>query len=497
MADLGSAYVNIVPKAPGIEKNIGNLLGGAGDSAGRSAGLGIGKKLIAGIAAAGITKAVGSFIKDSFGAGGALEQSFGGLDTIYGDAAAAAKSYAMEAAQAGISANTYAEQAVSFGAALKAAYGGDTVSAVEAANTAILDMADNSAKMGTDISSVQAAYQGFAKQNYTMLDNLKLGYGGTKNEMERLLADAQKLSGVKYNIDNLGDVYNAIHVIQEDLGLTGVAAAEASTTLTGSMGAVKASWETVMGALTTGQGLETAMANLETAVGNFASNVLRMLSNLGPQLPGLVLGLADVIVAQSPEFLGAGVELILQLAVGLINAIPDLVAKLPEIFKAIFNAFAGVDWASLGSSLMDGIVSGVVQAATKLYNSVRDAVRGALNAGKAEAEVGSPSRLFARELGQWIPEGVAMGAEQNMSPLDRAMARMADVALLDARRATSAPSFASRSDGLASAIQELASRPVVTDVVLEGDAAKLFKVVRKTNTVRTTATRYNALAVGV
>lgn len=160
------------------------------------------------------------FIKSSLEEGGNLQQSFGGLETNLWGCSGGGQDYAREAASAGISANDYAEQAVSFGAALKQAFGGDTVKAAEAANTAIMDMADNSAKMGTDIASVQNAYQGFAKQNYTMLDNLKLGYGGTKEEMQRLLQDAQKLSGVKYDISNLGDVYDAIHVIQQDLGVT-------------------------------------------------------------------------------------------------------------------------------------------------------------------------------------------------------------------------------------------------------------------------------------
>lgn len=172
MADLGTAYVNIVPKASGIEKKIGSLLGPGSEAGGRSGGAKAGKSFVDGLKSAAITVAVGKVIKDAFAAGGDLQQSFGGLDTIYGEASAAAKQYAMDAAQAGISANTYAEQAVSFGAALKAAYGGDTAAAMEAANLAILDMADNSAKMGTDIGSIQNAYQGFAKQNYTMLDNL-------------------------------------------------------------------------------------------------------------------------------------------------------------------------------------------------------------------------------------------------------------------------------------------------------------------------------------
>ena len=178
-ADLGKAYVNIIPKAEGISANMENLLGGSEASAGvQKAGSGLGSKLMAGLkigaAAAGV--GIAKIIKDSFEAGGKLEQSFGGLETIFEGAAVQAKAFALSASSMGISANTYAEQAVSMGAALKQAFGGDNVAAVQAANTAIMDMADNAAKMGTPIESLQAAYQGFAKQNYTMLDNLsKMG----------------------------------------------------------------------------------------------------------------------------------------------------------------------------------------------------------------------------------------------------------------------------------------------------------------------------------
>lgn len=171
MADLGSAYVNIVPKAPGISGKVEDLLEG-GSGGAEKAGAGWGKKLLGGLAKLGIGAAVGSMFKQAFDVGGKLQQSFGGLDTIYGDAAGQAKLYAQAAASAGISANDYAEQAVAFGASLKQAFGGDTTAAMSAANTAILDMADNAAKMGTPLESIQAAYQGFAKQNYTMLDNL-------------------------------------------------------------------------------------------------------------------------------------------------------------------------------------------------------------------------------------------------------------------------------------------------------------------------------------
>ena len=297
MADLGKAYVQIIPKAEGITNKMNSLLGGAGKSAGakagKEAGGAAGSGLLSGMKKALTAAAIGAPIvagvKAALDEGGKLQQSFGGLDTIYGDAAEAAKKYAKEAAAAGISANDFAEQAVSFGAGLKAAFDGDTTKAAEAANTAIMDMTDNAAKMGTPIESLQNAYQGFAKSNYTMLDNLKLGYGGTKSEMERLLADAEKISGVKYDISNLGDVYSAIHVIQGELGLTGVAASEAQSTLTGSFGAMKAAASNLLGGLALGEDIKVPMQQLITSAGNFLfGNFLPMVGNVFATLPSAI-----------------------------------------------------------------------------------------------------------------------------------------------------------------------------------------------------------------
>lgn len=502
MADLGTAYVNIVPKAPGIKNNVEELLGGSGAGEGANkAGSTLGQRLLGGVktgfkvAGAGIAVGVGAIIKDAFEAGGSLQQSFGGLETIYGESANVMKYFAGNAAAAGISMNDYAEQAVSFGAALKAAYGGDTLNAATAANTAILDMADNAAKMGTPLESIQAAYQGFARGQYQLLDNLKLGYGGTAKEMQRLLADAQAITGVEYDIDNLGDVYDAIHVIQGELGLTGVAASEAETTLSGSAGAMKASWENLMGALATGEGMDTAMKKFSSSVGNFASNVLTILGELAPQLPELVMNLANVIIENAPEFIASGAELIAQLAVGLINSIPDLIAKLPEIWDGIKNAFGEVDWDTIGKSIITGIIKGLDSAVTSLWNWVKDMAKRALQAAKDALAIGSPSKAFADEVGRWIPAGVALGIEQNQDPLDRAMQAMADGSLAmarsDLRPARSASG--SDSDRIVAALQNMRFEAVVG---LEGDARQLFKVVNKTNMVRTKATNYNALAAG-
>lgn len=492
---LGSAYINIVPKAPGIEGQIEGLLGGPAASAGGAAGGKAGSAMLGGLKKVFAVAAVGKVLKDAFEAGGDLQQSFGGLETIYGDAANQAKYFAKYAAQAGISANDYAEQAVSFGAALKQAYGGDTMAAVKAADAAIMDMADNSAKMGTDISSVQAAYQGFAKGQYQLLDNLKLGYGGTKTEMERLLKDAQALSGVKYDISNLGDVYNAIHVIQTELGLTGVAAQEAQTTLSGSFAAVKASWQNVLAALMTGEGLPAAIQNLTTSFSNFATNILTMLGNLAPQLPTLIIGLVNTIVEQAPAFLSAGIQLIGDLAVGLANALPNIIGQIPELFGKVVQAILSVDWAGVGSAIIRGIISGLQAAAGALWDSVKNLARSALDQIKSEMGIGSPSRVMADEVGRWIPPGIAVGIDENLSPLNASFAGLVNDMTSQFDRVTSSGATYDRVSAYGAAIdyERLAAAISSRPVVIQGDTNKIFRVVRQTNNVRTKATNYNAL----
>lgn len=355
--ELAKAYVQIIPSADGIKGKLTEVLGGEADSAGSKAGLGFAGKLKGIIAAAGI----GTLVKESLSAGGDLQQSLGGIDTIYGEATDAAKKYAAEAATAGISMNDYAEQAVSFGASLRQAFGGDMTRAAEAANTAILDMADNSAKMGTDIESVQNAYQGFAKQNYTMLDNLKLGYGGTKTEMQRLLSDAEKLSGVTYNIDNLGDVYEAIHVIQEDLGLTGVAAAEAKETFSGSMNAMKAAATNVMANLTLGEDIGPSLNVLRETVFTFLTdNLFPMVGNILMGLPDILneaLGMAirgiNILSDNADEILNMGLELVSQLAVGIVTAVPYIVEAAWNLCVSLGNALLTADWIGITTNMIE------------------------------------------------------------------------------------------------------------------------------------------------
>lgn len=400
MPELGKAYVQIIPSAEGISGKISSMIGGEAESAGKAGGLSLGNSLVGTLKGVIAAAGIGTVIKETLEAGGNLQQSFGGLDTIYGEAGEAAKKYAYEAQKAGISANDYAENAVSFGASLKQAFEGDTTKAVEAANTAIMDMTDNAAKMGTPIESIQNAYQGFAKGNYTMLDNLKLGYGGTKTEMERLLADAQELTGVEYNMDNLGDVYEAIHVIQGDLGLTGVAAQEASETFTGSFGAMQAAAENLMANLALGEDIS---APLQSLLGNaeafILNNLAPMVGNIMAQLPTLLdAGFSTVISGlnlaanNADTLVNQGLELLTSLINGIITNLPLLSEAALNVAIAFGTALVNADWKGIGNQIMttfQGALSGAsptllqngVQMIQNILNGITSALPGLLRSG--------------------------------------------------------------------------------------------------------------------
>ena len=412
---LGAAYVQIVPSAQGIKGSITNLLGGEAKTAGATSGKSLGANIVSFAKKAIIAGAIGKTVKAALNEGAALQQSYlGGLDTLYGDAADKAREYARAAQEAGISMNDFSEQAVSFGAALKSAYGGDATKAIEAANTAIMDMADNSAKMGTDIESVQMAYQGFAKQNYTMLDNLKLGYGGTKTEMQRLLADAEALTGVHYDIGNLGDVYDAIHVIQGELGLTGVAAEEASQTFSGSFNAMKAAAQNFLGSLTLGQGVSEAMSQLATSASTFFfGNFLPMIGTLIKSLPAaigtflqegvpllleqisaLISSLASSITSLAkgmtsetvsawvtgtlPKLLSAAGKMLGQFAKGLLSNLPKIVAAIAKIGAAIVKGLGSALWGKVKAAaegIKDRFLAPIEKAKDKI-KSILDKIKG-------------------------------------------------------------------------------------------------------------------------
>lgn len=585
--ELGKAYVQIIPSAQGIKAKMQEILGDempSGEEHGKNYAQGLVSTIKKAIAAAGI----GLALKSALTEGAALEQSLGGIETLFKGSADTVIENAKRAYQtAGVSANAYMENVTSFSASLISSLGGDTAKAAEVANTAMVDMSDNANKMGTDMRDIQNAYQGFAKQNYTMLDNLKLGYGGTKTEMQRLLADAQKLTGVKYDINNLSDVYNAIHAIQENLGIAGTTSKEAATTLSGSFNSMKSAAQDFAGYLTLGMDITPAIGNLVStasaflfgnlfpalgnvftalpgAIGTFVSTagaaimqqlgasttdealnaVLQISENLRANagqlvdaglnlimqlaqgianslptlityIPQIVTNIAGIINDNAPKLLATAGQVILTLAKGLIAAIPTLVANIPQIIQAIVAVFSAFNWLnlgkqavtaikngllaaksavasagtnimetivnallslpskllslgksgvsglangvrsaaglvrsgittvinaliavvrsapskmlSLGKNIVQGIANGIRNAASAVVNALGNVVSNAINAAKKKLGIASPSKVFRDAVGQWIPEGIAVGITSNADSVQESINSLVDL----------------------------------------------------------------------
>lgn len=272
--------------------------------------------------------------KSALSSYGDYEQLVGGIETLFDSSADKMLEYAHNAYKtAQISANDYMETATSFSASLLASLGGDTAKATEYANNAIIDMADNANKMGTSMESIQNAYQGFAKQNYTMLDNLKLGYGGTKEEMERLLEDATKLSGVEYDISSFADITSAIRVIQTELGITGTSALEASTTIQGSVNMMKSAWENLLVAMADPNAdMTTAFDNLITSVEAVAKNVVPIVQNIVPNLVSSLSNIATTLLPQVTSLISSMLPVVVA---GIANLIGSVVAMAPDLIGTI------------------------------------------------------------------------------------------------------------------------------------------------------------------
>lgn len=598
--ELGKAYVQVIPSAKGIGGMLKKSMGGDMDSAGTSLGKGLGSKIKAAIIAAGI----GKVLKTAIFEGAKLEQSLGGVETLFKGSAGRVKKYAAEAYRtAGMSGNEYMENVTSFSAAMISSLGGNTKKAAKLSNQAITDMSDNANKMGTDLSMVTQTYQSLARGQYQMLDNLKLGYGGTKGEMQRLLNDAEKLTGKKYDISSFSDVTQAIHAIQTQMGITGTTAKEAASTISGSFNMMKASAKDFLGNLTLGRDVSKSMENLVASTGTFLSNLLPALGNiakglvnvigttfpqmfskignsLGASMPGLIskgltmvtqftaslrknagkfvsagmemllklaqgwansmpvmiqkipqiiTNIAGLINDNAPKIMVTGGKIIITLVKGLINAIPTLIANIPQILRAMWNAFTAFNWMSLGSSMISGIagalrsgigslfsaaqslcvtivnafinlptvlfnagataivhliqgfrsawgvitsiggrivvavisglvslasrmwssaksaasrmlsafravswgsvgthiISGIIRgiagAAGKLFSSMKNLASKALSAAKKVLGINSPSRVFAAEVGRWIPAGIAVGVTKNSGMLSSVM----------------------------------------------------------------------------
>lgn len=445
------------------------------------------------------------------------EQLIGGVDTLFKESSAQVQQYANDAYKtAGLSANQYMETVTSFSASLLQSLGGDTAAAAQKADQAITDMSDNANKMGTDMASIQNAYQGFAKQNYTMLDNLKLGYGGTKEEMQRLLADAEKISGVKYDLSSYADIVDAIHVVQTEMGITGTTAKEASTTIQGSANAMKSAWSNLLtGMSNENLDLGKLVQNVVDSVGTYADNLLPRLQTMLPRfaegmtqlvnglvpyvgpamellLPSLVQGIGSLVsgIVQAlpaaveaisavvpmlveqiaillPQIVDAGIGIIVALAdgigenlpalvpaavdaiitvaeglldhidtlilaagkltvgmaQGLVEALPRLVVRLPEIIGAIVKGLLEGMSAigNVGTQLVQGLFNGISNATQWLYNKLKgwcdDVVGWVMNL----FGIDSPSKVFADEVGKFIPPGITVGVEKAMPKAMRDM----------------------------------------------------------------------------
>ena len=360
------------------------------------------------VAAAGLavtTTAVTALAKTALDSYGDYEQLVGGIDTLFKDSSAQVQAYAAQAYQsAGMSANQYMETATSFAASLVQGLGGDTKAAAELANTAITDMSDNANKMGTDISSIQYAYQGFAKQNYTMLDNLKLGYGGTQEEMKRLIADASQMKDVQEQLGvtvdgtsmSFDNVVKAIHVVQANLGIIGTTSSEAAGTIQGSSASMQASWQN----LTTGIANENA--DLDTLISQFVQSVSTAASNIVPRIEQILSGIGQLVttlvptisnaipgVIQSvlPGLLSAGISMLTAIVNGLVQSVPSLIDTIPQIIEQVV------------SSIQTALPS-LIQSGQQIIQAIGDAIT---TYGPQLLENGI---AMIQQLGQGLAQGI-------------------------------------------------------------------------------------------
>lgn len=356
---LEELVVKISGETSGLQSAMGSAISAVG-------------KFSAAAVAAGAT-AVAALTKSAVESYADYEQLVGGVETLFKDSAGIVQEYAANAFQtAGLSANDYMETVTSFSASLLQSVGGDTEEAARIADQAITDMADNANKMGSSMESIQNAYQGFAKQNYTMLDNLKLGYGGTKQEMERLLADAEKLSGVHYDISNLNDVYEAIHVIQGELGITGTTAEEASTTIQGSAAAMKAAWQNMLtGIADENADFDGLINNLVKSIETFAQNIIPRVEQALKGIGKLVSGLAPIIVQELPnlisEILPSFIEAVMSIVDSIIGIIPEL---LPVVLEAITEI--GMEVINSLSEILPDILQAVIDGVIQVANAISE-----------------------------------------------------------------------------------------------------------------------------
>lgn len=343
-----------------------------------------GKVAVAGVAA-GAT-AIGALGTKAVAAYADYEQLVGGVETLFKDSQDQVMDYANNAYKtAGLSANEYMETVTSFSASLLQSLDGDTSAAADKANLAITDMSDNANKMGTDMTSIQNAYQGFAKSNYTMLDNLKLGYGGTQAEMERLLADAEKISGIKYDISSYADIVDAIHVVQTEMGITGTTAEEAASTIQGSFGMMKSAWQNLV------TGMADPSQDLGVLVGNFTDSIVTVGNNLIPRIQDLLpriveatTSLVGTVSEQLPAILGTVLPSLVEgatnLVTGLMAALPSVLSVLADVAPTVINTLVPAliellpQITQTGIDVIVSLVQGIADALPQLIPAATDAI---------------------------------------------------------------------------------------------------------------------------
>lgn len=405
-----------------------------------------------GVAASGIAALTTSAVKSY----AEYEQLVGGVDTLFKDSSDKVQEYAQNAYKtAGLSANEYMSTVTSFSASLIQSLEGDTEAAVEYANMAITDMSDNANKMGTDIGMIQNAYNGFAKGNFTMLDNLKLGYGGTQEEMKRLLDDAQKISGIKYDISSYADVVQAIHVIQDEMGIAGATAAEAGTTIEGSLNAMKAAWQNVItGIADDNADFEMLIDNLVTTlVGDGTESNLGVFGNILPrievalngagklieqlfpvimeQFPSIIENtlprlaesafhiietIVNGILEHAPALFELAVNILIMLAEGIAGNVEQLTTSLVEVILKIVEVLTNPDslTALFGAALdiIIGLATGIIKAIPQLLKSIPKIIEGI---------VVTIANLLSKiiEVGKNIVNGIWQGIQEKKAEFER------------------------------------------------------------------------------
>lgn len=347
MAD-GSVTIEFNGDTKSLDKDIKGISGKVQSGLGKLGSIaGTAMKGVS-VAVGAAATAIGGLVTASVNAYAEYEQLVGGVDTLFKNSSQKLQSYADEAYKtAGMSANEYMSTVTSFSASLLQSLGGDTEKAADYANQAVIDMSDNANKMGTSMELIQNAYQGFAKQNYTMLDNLKLGYGGTKEEMERLLEDASKISGIKYDISSFADVTQAIHVMQESMGIAGTTSKEASETIEGSINSVKGAWENLLVGITNPDAdwdkliqnlVDTVTAageNILPAVGSALVGVSALIRDLFPMIAQEIPTLISEIL---PQLVDTGISVVNSLITGIQQNLPALMEGAIQIVTSIGNA---------------------------------------------------------------------------------------------------------------------------------------------------------------